>query len=113
MNNSIQRSSSYIYSEGDENNPETAFSKLMSIPEGAPIVECKMLLDTMKEESLFEKHIIKTTFSELVPKHIVLERARSDNYKNYGRNGSTQNGCSPTPRRRRTWRTSRGARPAS
>lgn len=52
-----------------------------------------MLLDTMKEESLFEKHIIKTTFGEVVPRHIVLERARSDNYKNYGRNGVTQSGC--------------------
>lgn len=81
----------------------------MSIPEGAPIVECKMLLDTMKEESLFEKHIIRTTFAEVVPRHVVLERARSDNYRNYGTRASTQSGCSPTPRRSATRRTSSGA----
>lgn len=37
MLNSIHRSSSYINTDGEENNPETVFSKLLSIPDGIPI----------------------------------------------------------------------------
>jgi hypothetical protein len=42
-----------------------------------------MLLDSMKEECLFEKNIIRNTHTQALPLHHLLQRRHSDNYHNY------------------------------
>jgi hypothetical protein len=80
---SMNRSGSYISVE-EEANPETVFSKLLAIPDDTPLKECKMLLDSMKEESLFEKNAIRNTHDLPVPRHSLLEKRKSDSFHNYG-----------------------------
>lgn len=87
----MNRSGSYISVDGEEANPETAFAKLMAIPDDTPIKEWKMLLDSMKEDCQFEKNIIRNTHSQAVPLHQALLRRRSDNYHNYCTSSPIQN----------------------
>lgn len=78
-------SSTSLRSDQEENdNPENAFSKLMALPDTSDYVrECKMLLESMKEEMLFEKNVFQRTNYLEIPKSTVLERAKREHYHNY------------------------------
>ena len=69
----------------ENDNPENAFAKLMALPSGKePAYECRMLLESMKEEYGFERKLFERTRRVEVPKSAILERDKKENFRNYG-----------------------------
>ena len=67
----------------DIDNPETSFEKLMNLGPDTKIRECKSLIESMRENMLFEKQIIEKTSDVKIPKEIKSEKKHKQIFKNY------------------------------